>query len=82
MKKAYVKPYIAVESFQLDAAIAASCSSQGYIPIGKSENQCVHESGYFGLACDFDATGGNGIYGDDNDEFCYHGPIGATYVAS
>ena len=28
MKKTYTKPYLAVESFQLDAAIATSCSEQ------------------------------------------------------
>ena len=29
MKKNYTKPYIVVETFQLDAAIADSCSSEG-----------------------------------------------------
>ena len=83
MKKSYVKPYIAVESFQLDAAIAASCSSQGYVPLGKGESNCFHESGVFGLGCEHDATGGNGVYGDNNDELCYHGPTyGMTFMAS
>ena len=74
MKKTYVKPYIAVESFQLDAAIAASCSNDGKEPVGHTVNQCKHESGYFGDACDpFDLTDFTGP--DGNDQVCYHGPI-------
>ena len=40
MKKNYVKPTLVIESFQLDAAIAASCSSQDFIPINYGENSC------------------------------------------
>lgn len=83
MKKTYTKPYIAVESFQLDAAIAASCSpTKG--SLGYSVNTCTlsDEKGiylpnlpYLGFAC---ANEGNADIvngGDGNDSPCYHGPI-------
>ncbi len=74
MKKTYTKPYLVAESFQLDAAIAASCSQGGKETLNHYLNSCDHESGYFGDACDpFDVTDFEG--GDDNDTICYHGPI-------
>ena len=73
MKKTYTKPYIAVEIFQLDAAIAASCSSQGKESLGHAVDTCDHDSGYFGNACDHDMTDFEG--GDENDRICYHGPV-------
>ena len=79
MKKAYTKPLIAMESFQLNAAIAASCSSQGYQPIDFNEETCSYDI-YFGTSCLEDVTGGNNVYGDNNDELCYHGPIAAGVV--
>lgn len=84
MKKTYVKPYIAVESFQLDAAIATSCSSSGKNALGHAVNDCKHESGYFGDACSpFDMTGFDGP--DENDKLCYHQPfpeVVAVFLAS
>lgn len=85
MKKKYVKPYIVIESFQLNAAVAASCSSEGKIPINYGEGTCndMDEAGtgYFGQACETNVTVSGG---DDNDEFCYHGPIDpyATFLKS
>lgn len=83
MKRAYVKPIFAAESFQLDAAVAASCSSQGYIPIGYGENDCTFDNGAFfnNDNCDVDLTGD---VGDGNDTLCYHGPMLATetFIAS
>ena len=86
MKKKYVKPYIAVESFQLNAAIA-SCTSEGGIPINKSENDCGFDTGvdnqfqFFNyINCDVDLTGPEG---DGNDTICYHGPTwGFTFIKS
>jgi hypothetical protein len=79
MKKIYTKPYIAVESFQLDAAIAASCSSLGKIPLGFYQETCADESGpgYFGDACGsaFNGTDVTAPGADANDRLCYHGPI-------
>ena len=82
MKKTYTKPYIAVESFQLDAAIASSCSSSGKMPLNYNQNDCTSFEeapglGYFGPAC---ANGGYdvitpGLGDDGNSTVCYHGPI-------
>ena len=85
MKKTYVKPYIAVETFQLNAAIAAACSSEGKYTLGFGMNSCTLEDdkgstefigvGIFGLACA--ANDGHdviNIEGDGNDTLCYHGP--------
>ena len=83
MKREYKKPVLAVESFQLDAAIAASCSSQHYIPIHYGEDDCVFEGGQFFNYnnCQVDLTGSGG---DGNDTTCYHGPLlaGATFISS
>ncbi len=80
MKRKYSKPYLFVESFQLNAAIATSCSSQGKQPIHFGENTCIvgddsdeQAIEYLGNACAMDII--NNVSGDDNDEFCYHGPI-------
>lgn len=88
MKKKYVKPIIVIESFQLDAAIAASCSSQDFIPINYGENSCGFDeisSGrwhFFNYNnCEMDLTGSGG---DGNDTECYHGPIlaNSTFISS
>lgn len=83
MKKVYKKPIVVIESFQLDAAVAASCSSQGYIPINHGENTCTFDNGEFFNYnnCQMDLTGPEG---DNNDTTCYHGPLlaGSTFVAS
>ena len=79
MKKNYSKPYLVVESFQLDAAIASSCSSSGKQPLGYSMDTCdlVEESpglNYFGNVCIHDVK----VEGDGNDVICYHGPVDAN----
>lgn len=85
MKKTYSKPYIAVESFQLDAAIAAACSSKpGVYALGYSLDTCTLEDNrgstefkglhYFGNACIHDVK----VEGDGNDLICYHGPVPAS----
>lgn len=83
MKKTYMKPILVIESFQLDAAVAASCSSQGFIPIGHGENTCIAPGGFFNYQnCEVDLTG---VGGDENDTPCYHGPTGAaglTFISS
>lgn len=89
MKKEYAKPYIIIESFQLNAAVAASCSSESKIPINYGVANCTDKeeagAGYFGLACDTDVSSYPTIGGGDgNDGFCYHGPFdpNATYLKS
>lgn len=88
MKKKYVKPILVIESFQLDAAIAASCSSQRFIPINYGENSCGFDEiskGYWQFFnydnCEMDLTGPGG---DGNDTLCYHGPMlaGSTFISS
>ena len=84
MKKTYTKPYIAVESFQLDAAIAASCTSDGKHSLGYTMDSCNLEDNrgstdfvglhYFGNACIHDVK----VEGDGNDLICYHGPVPAS----
>lgn len=77
MKKKYVKPYIVVESFQLNAAVASSCKNSGKLPLNYGMDVCTlveEEPGlnYFGAACIHDV---NVSQGDGNDEICYHGPV-------
>ena len=76
MKKEYSKPYLLVESFQLDAAIAASCSASGAQAINYSLNTCTAEEEvpgltYLGDKCVDDIV----VDGDGNDTICYHGPV-------
>ena len=89
MKKVYKKPVVIVESFQLNAAIAGSCSSG--TPIYHYEDTCGSGTSTEGLLfaffnernCDLDLTLSGG---DDNDTNCYHGPIyfddGTSFVWS
>lgn len=71
MKKTYSKPYLAVESFQLNAAIAGACS--GKITLGHSVDAChTHDRDnkggvyltnvpFFGAACANPSNVPNGI---------------------
>lgn len=88
MKKKYEKPILIIEPFQLDATVAASCSSNNYQPLGYTENDCGIDEitpGYFQFFgnnnCEMDLVGSGG---DGNDTICYHGPIatGMTYICS
>lgn len=77
MKKNYAKPYLIVESFQLNAAIAAGCNEDnGLIPLGHDFNTCnANEEApglnYVGDKCIHDVD----VEGDGFDEICYHGPL-------
>ena len=80
MKKKYSKPYIFIESFQLDASIATSCSAENKYPIHFGVQTCSagNEEGetyvdVLGNACTINVSDNKG--GDDNDTFCYHGSI-------
>ena len=86
MKKKYTKPYIVLESFQLDAAIASSCSSSGKMPIHYGVNTCTPFEelpglAIMGLAC---AELGSDVVNnpDGYDGFCYHGPLPETDVST
>ncbi len=73
MKTEYQKPYLAVESFQLNAAIAGACRDSGAVPLNHGLNDCspAEEAPgiqLFGAACEID------IVNDDNpDGTCYQG---------
>ena len=80
MKRNYNKPYLVMESFQLNAAVATSCSGEGKQPIHYGDNTCrvgdnsdEQQIDYLGNACVMDIVGDVG--GDSNDTFCYHGPF-------
>lgn len=87
MKKDYKKPYLLIESFQLNAAVAGSCAAQGGITINYGENRCGFDVGetkqfqFFNyINCETDLTGPEG---DGNDGICYHGPVlGITFISS
>lgn len=78
MKKEYRKPYLAVESFQLDAAIAGACKDAGKYTLNHYESSC-RPSGdgvgfYFSFACG--AQGGLDVIHPDGEGPCYQGPTG------
>lgn len=93
MKKTYMKPILVIESFQLDAAVATSCSSQeNGQKLNHGENSCGFlETGNDNLKqwqyfnnnnCEVDLTGSGG---DGNDIPCYHGPFltgNLTFISS
>lgn len=59
MKKQYVKPYLALESFQLVAAVAGACKdNNAQVVLGHSLETCKPEDELlFGGACgDYDMT--------------------------
>ena len=79
VKRPYVRPMLAFESYQLDAAIAVHCK----VPIGNTTYQCsVNLSGesigwwttggeFFNYQnCQTDLVG----TGENNESVCYHGP--------
>lgn len=78
MKKNYMKPFLAVEFLQIDAA-AAGCSQQ--LPV--TDYDCSPDNyTFFDVTCQVDLNDVNNV-GDDT--FCYHGPMwapGGTYVSS
>ncbi len=79
MKKEYVKPYLALESFQLVAALAGACNGAGQTPLNQSIDECtaVEEGGgmLFGNACTVN------VHLQPN--ICHQGPVnGGTYLTS
>lgn len=57
MKKEYMKPYLAVESFQLDAAIAGACTGKMILAHSIDDCTLVDDQGtnygdiHFGQSC-------------------------------
>lgn len=91
MKREYQKPYLAVESFQLNAAIAGACAGKDNI-LSHRVNTCTmrDEDGekdsnavFFGTNCQFTTV----PIGGNNGEYCYQNfkeaaTISANYVDS
>ncbi len=79
MKRTYAKPYLIVEPFQLDTAVA-SCSGENGIALGYSYETCTlcDDKGpnahpqYFGLACL------SSVEVEPGTKVCYNGPLGTT----
>ena len=77
MKKAYVKPCLLIEPFQLDTAVA-SCSSEDGIALGYSYETCTlyDDKGpyvdpvLFGNACT------SCVEVEPGTKVCYNGPLG------
>lgn len=70
MKKAYTKPMIAIETFQLNAGVAA-CKDN----IHKTQYECEYEADgliYFG-GYNGDCTWDPEDSGIEGDDICYHG---------
>lgn len=78
MKKAYAAPCLAVESFQLDAAVAGSCSEKDLAILNYAAETCklytdsskTTEDYIFGSSCAENLVKYNA--GDPNDTLCYH----------
>lgn len=71
MKRAYKKPSIAVESFQLNAAIAGSCADANGYPLNHGMTTCNTFEGdtYFLMDRDCDLS----FDDPESDEmYCYH----------
>lgn len=89
MKKKYSKPVAVFESFQLDTSVA-SCTGDGGIPIGRTQESCYFvaaDAVYFMSGneyCNTDVVNDPNP-SDPNDTFCYHGYnniMGATFISS
>lgn len=80
MKKEYVKPYLALESFQLVASIAGACNEGGATPLNHGIDTCTLEDSWlFGEACgEF-----NFRLLEDKNAVCYQGIVdGGAYLTS
>lgn len=72
MKKAYVKPEVYFENFELSANIATGCGK----PLGHTESQCKDIFG--GYADIVFAEGCLMNLEDPQYDWCYHNPSDAT----
>lgn len=83
MRKMYGKPRIYIESFQLNAAVAAGCNGENQLALNHTyEKLCIAENGAFIDYCDA-SNNGFDISEDDEtgnlDGFCYHAPTDSGY---
>ena len=83
MKREYRKPYLAVESFQLDAAVASGCAQESKITLNQGLDNCVPDYGYlFGGACE--GAGGVNVVSDNyyNTNYSTGNPAGINEAGS
>lgn len=85
MKKTYTKPLIAMESFQLNAAIAGACKDDpNKMVLNHYQSTCTSFDVYFGSACASSIPGGIDVtvpgFFEDEEGHCYHGPMDMTKV--
>ena len=87
MKKPYTKPQLAVESFHLDAAVAASCTNTANgIALNHEIYGCTYDVYFAEGPCQVAVIGAEwdkkrNVGGDINDTLCYHGPLGIAVLA-
>ena len=79
MKRAYSKPSLAVESFQLDAALAASCTAMDKVPLQHHVSNCTMEDGAGPVWPDFGNFGGMCSINLENDDECYQAMYLSAY---
>lgn len=81
-RKKYEKPYLIIEAFQLDTAVA-SCSGDGGIAVNQSFEQCDLEDemagfSWFGPSCE-----NNILDVQEGNTSCYNAPVsGMTFLNS
>ena len=80
MKRAYAKPFLAVESFQLDAAIAGACADAGSKTLNLNVNNCVAPAPDYFFSNNCDISDGIDVTDNDlgGDGYCYQGPIAGS----
>ena len=89
MKKTYQKPVIAVESFHLDAAVAAGCdSTKNAVALNHEIYGCTYDVYFAQGPCQVAVIGPNwnklnrNVGGDINDQLCYHGALSIQVLAT
>ena len=81
-KKKYAKPYLIIEAFQLDTAVA-SCSGDGGVAINYSFDQCDLEDEMPGLTLFGPACENNILDQQEGNTSCYNAPYsGMTFLNS
>lgn len=84
MKKEYRKPYLAVESFQLDAAVASGCPENSPVQLNSTLDACGDVNGgyLFGPGCE--SKGGVNVVSDNyyNTNYSTGNPAGINEAGS
>lgn len=70
MKREYKKPYLIAEPYQLDAAVASTCTENGSVSINHYQSSCSFEGYFYAMHCEEDVVNGE----------CYHGPMASSGI--